>query len=257
VTPGSNEPKHLRSEAYARLRLFCCALSIILGSACRQEAGSAAATGKSELGAHTLLTHDQNKGTALATTAAIATEASGSTLLAISMGRNANFGVPTDSFGNVWTPIGRKNMYAGGPFYTAIWSAVAARGGVGHTLTATKPSDPKDEISLALIEIRHSGLIKDASYAYPKRGSRLTPGSVKTDGPATLIAVWGGDGSELNHSAVPSDGFEVIESYLDLGPTSGVQIAIAVKRVAAAGTYTMSWTAAPAQGAACYLIAIE
>jgi hypothetical protein len=49
----------------------------------------------------------------------------------------------------------------------------------------------------------------------------------------------------------------MVDSYLNLGPTSGVQIAIAVKQVATAGTYTMTWTATPVQGAACYLIAIE
>jgi hypothetical protein len=80
---------------------------------------------------------------------------------------------------------------------------------------------------------------------------------VTTTGPALLIAVWGGDAWELRHTATPGDGFQLIESYLALGPTSGVQIAIAAKQVTAPGTYSMTWTATPDQGAACYLIAVQ
>jgi len=246
-----------------RPSVFCCAISIILGTGCRQEAISGpgatdrSGTGRSELGAHTLLTHDQGRGTAPAITAPITTEVSGSVLLAVTMGRNANFVVPTDNHDNAWNPLGKRNIYAGGPFYTAVWTAVAAKGGPDHTLSVAKPSDPVDEISVALIEIRNAGIIKAAKYAYPKSGDGTTAGSVTTDGPATLVAIWGGDGSELKHAAVPSDGFRVVDSYLNLGPSSGVQIAIAVKQVASAGTYTTTWTATPAQGAACYLIAIE
>jgi hypothetical protein len=212
------------------------------------------------LGAHVLLTHDQNRGVTPAITAPITTRAAGSTLLALSMGRNPNFAVPTDSYGNRWSAIGRRNRYAGlnGRFYTAMWSAAEARGGAGHTLSATKVSDPADEIDLALIEIANGGGVQDAVYAYPRAGEGPhTPGAVRTNGPATLIAVWGGDSDDLPNTAVPSDGFQVIDSYLALGPTSGVQVAIAVKQVATAGTYGVTWTATPPQGAACYLIAVE
>jgi len=148
-------------------------------------------------------------------------------------------------------------MYANGPFYTAMWAAENAKGGQAHTLSADKPSDPADEISLALIEVEHGGSIQDAAYAYTQPGQPMTAGSVTTDGPAMLIAVWGGDGSALQHTAVPGDGFNIIDSYLSLGPTSGVQVAIAVRKVSKAGTYSMTWEATPPQGAACYLIAVE
>lgn len=69
--------------------------------------------------------------------------------------------------------------------------------------------------------------------------------------------MWGGDASGLAHTAMPGDGFRVIDSYLALGPTSGIQIAIAAKQVSAAGTYSVTWTATPPQGATCYLIAVE
>lgn len=244
-----------------RRNLLCCAMTLIMGAGCRNELAAPGSTsgfvGKPELGAHTLLTHDQGKGIAPARTDAITTDTTGSTLLALSMGRSPNFGPPVDSYHNDWKPIGRRNMYAFGPFYTAIWATVAAKGGAGHTLSADKPNDPVDEISLALIEIRNAARIADAVYAYPQKGMRMTAGKVKTKGPGTLIAIWGGDSSELKHTAVPSDGFRVIDSYLNLGPSSGVQVAVAVKQVDRAGTYTVSWDATPEQGAACYLIAVE
>jgi hypothetical protein len=221
------------------------------------KAPAGAARAPSGLGAHALATHDQNKGTSPCTTAPIATQPTGSLLLAVNMGRNVNFGTPTDSHGNIWSLIGKRHPYADGPFFNAMWAAGGARGGSGHTLTATKPADPADEISLAFIEVKNAAGIEDTAYAYPKLGSPNTPGSVTVAGPATLIAVWGGAASELTHTAVPSDGFQIIDSYLTLGPTSGVQIAIAAKQVSAAGTYSVTWTATPVQRAACYLIAVQ
>ena len=167
------------------------------------------------------------------------------------------FAVPTDSYGNRWTMIGKRNPYADRRFYTALWSAADAKGGPGHTLSAPKASDPADEIDLALIEIVDGAGVEDAAYAYANVAGPITPGTVRTNGPATLIAVWGGESDVLRMTAAPSDGFRIIDSYLDLGPTSGVQVAIAVKQVTAAGTYGVTWTAAPAQPAACYLIAVE
>lgn len=214
-------------------------------------------TGPSVLGAHTLGFHEQNKGTSPITTSPITTQPTGSLLLSLSMGRTVNFVTPTDSYGNTWTAIGKRHPYANGPFYTAMWAAVNARGGAGHTLSATKNYDPADEVTLAFIEIKNAARIEDSAYAYPERGEPLTPGKVTTRDQATLIAVWGGDSWELKHTAVPSDGFQVIDSYLTLGPTSGVEVAIAAKQVEAAGTYSVTWTSTPPQGAACYLIAVE
>jgi hypothetical protein len=227
------------------------------GCAGRKRANGGTASAPPALGAHTLLTHDQGKGTSPATTVPVATQPAGSLLLAIGMGRTPNFVVPTDSYGNAWSSVGGRHRYANGPFYTAVWAAARARGGAGHTLSAPKPSDPLDELDLALVEITNATRIVDDRYAYPKGGSPMTAGSVTTDGPATLIAIWSGDGSELVHTAIPGDGFQVIDAYLKLGATSGIQAAIATRQVSAAGKYSMTWTATPVQGAACYLIAVQ
>jgi len=79
---------------------------------------------------------------------------------------------------------------------------------------------------------------------------------VTTTGPATLVAFWWGDAPPpMVKTAVPNNGFTVIDSFLDEGEL--VQCAVAVKNVAAAGTYDVTWVATPAQGAQLWLIAIQ
>jgi hypothetical protein len=87
-------------------------------------------------------------------------------------------------------------------------------------------------------------------------GSPLTSKRVTTTGPATLIAFWWGDADvSQDKTAVPNNGFVVIESVLTSGAL--VQGAIAVKNVAAAGTYDVAWTATPRQGAQLWLVAVQ
>jgi hypothetical protein len=208
-----------------------------------------------QLGAHVLLTQDEQLGTSPAVTPAIATQSSGSSLLALSMGWNSNFANPTDSFGNAWIPQGPMHVYAGGEFHTAMWAVPQAIGGSAHKLSMVKAGHPAGEISLGFVEVMNGGSVKTIFNAAPDWNQ--TPGSITVNGPATLIAVWGGDAWGLSHTALPDNGFTVIDSYLNLGPNSGVQVAIATKQVSEAGTYTVHWTSTPLQNAACYLIAVE
>jgi hypothetical protein len=69
--------------------------------------------------------------------------------------------------------------------------------------------------------------------------------------------VWWGDGFVYRMTAVPNNGFKVIDSYLELPPNSAVQCAVASKQVAAAGTYNVTWTGTPAQGAILWLFAFQ
>ena len=161
----------------------------------------------------------------------------------------------TDSFANTWTQIGGEHTYAGTDFYTALWDVAAAQGGAGHTLSVAKAGRPAGEISLAFIEVANGGDVR-AIYKLAAAGHE-TPGSIAVDRPATLIAIWGGDSFELTHTAVPDNGFNVFDYYLVLGPSRGVQVAIAAKQVSTPGNYTVNWTSTPQQNAACYLIAVE
>ena len=87
-------------------------------------------------------------------------------------------------------------------------------------------------------------------------GQPTTSLSVTTTGPATLVAFWWGDaGTNSNKTAVPNNGFVVIDSILQSGAL--VQCAVAAKEVAAAGTYNVTWTATPQQGAQLWLVAVQ
>ena len=87
-------------------------------------------------------------------------------------------------------------------------------------------------------------------------GNPITSQSIVTTGPATLIAFWWGDADgSMAHTAVPNNGFAVIDSFLDAGNL--VQCAVAVKRVEAAGTYSVTWTSVPGQGAQLWIVAVQ
>jgi hypothetical protein len=210
-----------------------------------------------QLGAHVLLAQNEGAGTHPAVTPGITTQPSGSTLLALSMGWKRNRSAPVDSKGNTWASMSGPNEYFSSDFYTQLWAVHAAQGGPNHTLTFAKQDYPVGEISMALIEVVNGGQV-DVKYSLAP-ASNQTPGSITVDGPATLIAVWGGDSAQLDHTAVPDNGFTVIDSYLDFGNgnETAVQVAIAVKQVTAPGTYTVKWTSTPTQNCACYLIAVR
>ncbi len=87
--------------------------------------------------------------------------------------------------------------------------------------------------------------------------SRLqTSQSVTTTGPATLVAAWfGDDASAVAANPIPNNGFTRIELVSDAVET--VQMAIATKDVATAGTYNVTWDTTPVQGAQLYLVAVQ
>jgi hypothetical protein len=85
----------------------------------------------------------------------------------------------------------------------------------------------------------------------------MTSGRVTTTGPAVLVAMWWGDGGVKRMTAVPNNGFAVIDSFLKLPDNSGVQCAVAFKQVSAAGSYDVSWTGVPVQGAILWLFAFQ
>jgi hypothetical protein len=87
-------------------------------------------------------------------------------------------------------------------------------------------------------------------------GQPPTSASVTTTGPALLVAWWWGDaGVDLDKTAVPDNGFTVIDAVLASGAL--VQCAVAVRQVGVAGTYNLTWTSTPQQGAQLWLAAVQ
>lgn len=212
------------------------------------------------LGAHTLYVQSEGLGATPAVTNPITTQKSGSVLIVFNGGYSGNSGQPVDTYSNRWKSLGRPVPYGNGygdRFDVKAYIARSAKGGPGHTVSIAKPADPAGEISIPFVEIRQAGILEDVVQNYAPTGLVMTSGKVTTTGPATLIAFWWGDGGVKRMTAVPNNGFSVIDSFLRLPDNSGVQCAVAVRQVATPGTYDVSWTGVPAQGAILWLLAFQ
>ena len=213
----------------------------------------------SSLGAHTLLVQSEGLGESPATAAPITTQPNGSALIVFNGGYSGNAAPPVDSYSNKWKQLGRSVTYGNGydGFDVKAYVALSAKGGPHHTVSIFKHANATGEISVPFIEVRQAGVLRDVAQNYAASGLVLTSGSVTTTGPATLVALWWGDGGVTRMTAVPNNGFSVIDSFLKLPDNSGVQCAVAYKQVATAGTYNVSWIGAPIQGAILWLFAFQ
>jgi hypothetical protein len=235
--------------------LLAAASSVVLA-----QGAPAGDTSLPSLGAHTLQTQSEGLGTSPVVTQPVITQSHGSSLIVFNGGYSSNTSDPDDSYGNRWKQLGNDVPFGNGygdRFNVKAYVALDAKGGPGHTVNFTKNGNAQGEISVPFIEVRHAGVLQDASQNYAPAGLVMISGNVTTTGPATLIALWWGDGGVKRMSAVPNNGFVVIDSYLKLPDNSGVQCAVAYKQVDAAGTYNVSWTGAPAQGAILWLLAFQ
>ena len=214
----------------------------------------------SSLGAHTLQTQSEGLGVSPVITDPITTQPRDSSLIVFNGGYLSNASAPEDSYGNHWKQLGSAVPFGNGygdRFNVKAYVVLDAKGGPDHTIRFAKNGNAAGEISVPFIEIRQGGVLQDVSQNYAPTGLRLSSGNVTTTGPATLIAVWWGDGGVKRMTAVPNNGFAVIDSYLMLPDNSGVQCAVAYKQVTTAGTYNVTWIGAPVQGAILWLLAFQ
>lgn len=230
----------------------CLVAAAVLALVCAQASAST-------LGAHTLLAHEDGNGPSVAITSPITTAATASTLLVFSAGYTDNNLPPSDNYANAWTQLGTPVVYRGynGAFDVTAYLVLRASGGVGHTVSIVKNNVPAGEITVPFVELRDAGVLQSVAVNYPPASSALTSGDVTTTGPATLIAVWWGDATGLHHSAIPDNGFSIIENFVELPPNSAVQCVVAAKQVAGAGTYNVTWATSPEQGAPLWLLAFQ
>ncbi|MGY3038757.1 hypothetical protein ACVWWQ_000344 [Rhodanobacter sp. TND4EL1] len=238
---------------------FCCGTVLAVLPGIPQVNAQSSASVPS-LGAHTLLAQSEGFGTNPAVTAPITTQAHGSSLIVFNGGYSSASAPPVDSYANHWKQVGSTVPYGNGygdRFDVKAYLALSAKGGAHHTVSIAKPEEAAGEISVPFIEILHGGVLQDVAQNYPPTSMVMTSGRVTTTGPAALVAVWWGDGGITHMRAVPNNGFAVIDSFLMLPDNSGVQCAVAFKQVRAAGTYDVSWTGVPVQGAILWLFAFQ
>lgn len=187
------------------------------------------------------------------------TQSSGSTIV-VCIGRGEISGftqVPTDNKVNSpYAQLGTAHPYT--PLYpdsgTALYAFSSASGGNGHIITTT--TIPRDEVTLDIVEVQNGALIEDFKWNEVLQGSPLTSLAVTTTGPATLLAFWWGDGNQyFAHTAIPGDGFTLIDSILPIG--SYVQTAVAVRNVTNPGSYSVTWDSGGNEGAQLWLVAVQ
>jgi hypothetical protein len=190
----------------------------------------------------------------------MSTQMSGSTILAcVGRGTSADFSssLPTDNMGNA--PYIQQDIAHAYTLWkdsgTALYAFPSAVGGNGHKVQTANPS--MNEVTLAVVEVINRGVIQDVKWSEVLQASLQTSQSVTTTGPATLVAFWWGDddGGHGNVTATPDQGFTVIDSQLI--SQQAVECVVATKDVSAAGSYNVTWTTTPVQGAQLWLVAVQ
>lgn len=212
------------------------------------------------LGAHTLHGVLDGDGSGTETTSPIVTQSSGSSYVWFEGGYTSNNQKPTDNKSNSTTVTGTPRAYNGfsGAFNFKYWVVENGNGGSGHTLSCVLNGQPAGEVVLGLIEAKGATALTDSSEDYPSSGNPNTSTPVTVSGPATLIAIWTGDNPGTTNTATPGDGFSTIEDYTVWPPgETSVQTVVAAKEVTSAGSYGITWTATPTQGAILTLLAFE
>lgn len=198
------------------------------------------------------------------------TSAGGSTILIMMGGKTSDIVQgPSDNKGNTYALVGAEHDYANWPGYgTTIWEAASATGGTGHTWSQFVTAF--DENTMFEVEIPGAGASPTITTAFSQHDNSgtytpshstvsMTSGPVTTTGPATIIALWWGAGptSYGDHIATPNNGFTTLDAWTHDDPNGYVQGYMAYKIVPGAGTYDVTWTYHPAQGAELWLIAVQ
>jgi hypothetical protein len=203
---------------------------------------------------------DHGQDSSIATPPLITQPSGGTMIVNVGRGDITAFALPTDSRGNApYQQLGATHNYTHFPTSgTALYAFPGASGGANFRVFAS--TKPGDEITLAVVEVADGTQIQDVQWnevVQPATPIPVTSRSVTTTGPATLVAFWWGDSPALAvpQTAVPNNGFTPIDSVLE--PGNLVQCAVAVKNVTAAGTYNVTWTSTPVQGAQLWLVAVQ
>ena len=199
-------------------------------------------------------------------TAPMNTQTSGSTILAlVARGNGSDFtgnsnwlttpatNVPTDNLGN-GNPIQlvppttiRFTLLQRGPFRGRRQPAVMGR--------IQWPCLPLTRSLSPLSKSRTPARLRIPSGTESRTPNANTSLSVTTTGPATLIAYWLGDHGGSYVTAVPNNGFSVID--WETVSSDAVETFVATENVSTAGTYNVTWAVTPTQGAQMWLVAVQ
>jgi hypothetical protein len=215
--------------------------------------------GQLSIGGHAMTYEpfDSQHSTTLSTPA-FDTQPTGSTMI-VGVGRGVGSALtpdertPTDNKGN--SPY----LIDGDVEHWSLWPASSATiytfsnmvGGPGDVISIQAPAT--DEDTVLAVEVTNA--TKISSVFVEQRTAPLTSMSITTSGPAALIAYCWGDNDADMRTAVPDGNFVVLDSIETQGEL--VEGSVAGEIVTAAGTYDVTWSMTPPQGALLWLIAVE
>lgn len=202
-------------------------------------------------------------GTAAGTVNVTLQTSDGSTFVAVSAGNLDDLAADplTDDEANAWGYLS-TDEYNDWPGYGAVLAVTTTGNGdpTGHVFSQQFGQTLGfDECTVAAVEVQSAAYVADWSATQVNNGSPLTAAPVTTTARATLIAFWLGDAPTGATSTVGvNNGFTVIhtETLAD-HPDGYVPIAIAFREVDEPGTYDVTWTETPDQGAILYLVAVQ
>jgi hypothetical protein len=222
------------------------------------DSGVVVPTGPVSRGADSVVFTNTFQNVARLDSAPLATEAGSTIFAVVAMGTLANMQTPFDEQGNTYEallpPHNYQNWSQSGQ---QLFAARNIRGGAGLIVHETMP-EPNDEVTLSVLEVRGGSRIADVSVTETPSVGPVTSGSVTTTGPALIAAWWWGDGAATQVTATTSSGFERVHSLSRAqGYTGLIQMELATMQVSSAGTYSITWTTDPDQGAVSYVVAIE
>lgn len=167
--------------------------------------------------------------------------------------------VPTDNYGNTFVQRGSRVEYDLYPGYgTNVFIAENIVGGSGHVVSVDTTAAPFNEFTMHVAEVRGAAKVAGVDFVETSLPAAPISPPVTTTAPALMLAYWwGSDGSGVD-TITAGDGFTTFAEKAT-GTTIGgyIQGASAHRATAAAGTYTVEWTASPAQGAILGLLSFE
>jgi hypothetical protein len=198
-------------------------------------------------------------------------------------GRLADTSAVSDSRGNTFSALHAYEAYAdfGGSWGVRTWTirgagGAAMSGGAGHQFLGTVT--PADEHTMAVAVVGGVPAGARITHALAQigntgAGGTVTSGSVTVDGKAMLVAFWwgsspvvppfsgtggpGGSGVGAPYTSVPSAGWTVRQSVLVNYQYGEIPMVMATREVSAAGTYSVTWSHTPNQGAITTIVAIQ
>lgn len=180
------------------------------------------------------------------------TTTNGSTFLVFIGGKSSDIDTgPTDNKGNTYARVDVVREYPDYAGYgQAVWITRNAVGGASHTFSTFVTAF--DECTMMVVEVKGAPFVASKAFstqANSGAGATQNVGPVVATAECAFLSTWAGAGPVgTNHTASANQGLAELEFYGTDNPNGYVQMELA-GAVKSAGSYTVTWSHTPNQGA--------